>query len=77
MAAKGNKPKTKAAIKTVQKKKKVANGQDSDESDDFLPTKAAAKPKVPAKPKNPGKVSPAKRPVCVVISGQTRRWADR
>ena len=61
-AAKGSKPKTKAAIKAAQKKKKRANGDDTeDDSDGFIPVKAAAKPKIPLKPKAPAKTSPAKR----------------
>lgn len=56
-AAKGGKPKNKAAIKVAQKKKKLANGDNSDASDDFMPVKAVTKPK----PKVPSKVSPAKR----------------
>ncbi|KAK8864520.1 hypothetical protein IAR55_001770 [Kwoniella newhampshirensis] len=58
-AAKGGKPKTKAALKAAQKKKKRAAGDDTDdESDDFKPTKAAAKPRT--KPKTAAKVSPMK-----------------
>jgi hypothetical protein len=61
-AAKGSKPKTKAAIKAAQKKKKRAEGDDSDESDFYEPTKAASKPRAPAKPKAASLVkdSPAK-----------------
>lgn len=53
---KGAKPKNRATIKAALKKKKRANGDDSDESDDFMPTKAPAKPKVT-------KASPIKRPM--------------
>ncbi|KAK4690014.1 DNA topoisomerase II, partial [Tremellales sp. Uapishka_1] len=70
-AAKGNKPKTKAALKAAQKAKKRAKGEDTDdESDDFQvkPTKAPPKPRV-VKPKaavvptlpSPVKSSPPKR----------------
>ncbi|WVR06937.1 hypothetical protein IAU60_003973 [Kwoniella sp. DSM 27419] len=66
-AAKGGKPRTKAAIKAAVKKMKRAAGDDSaDSEEDFKPIKAAAKPR--AKPKmatekkaSPAKKSPAKR----------------
>ncbi|RSH87226.1 DNA topoisomerase 2 [Saitozyma podzolica] len=63
-ALKSAKPKTKAAIKAAAKKKRKANGDDSDESDDFVPTKkaAAARPKAKAVIPSPAKASPAKRP---------------
>ena len=66
-AAKGAKPKTKAAIKAAEKKKRREAGDDSDESDDFKPTKAASKPRAAPKPKanivkrSPSKASPVKR----------------
>ena len=60
VAAKGAKPKTKAAIKAAAKKKKRANGQDSDESDDFKPTKVVKKA-APKKAMSLAKSSPAKR----------------
>ena len=61
VAAKGGKAKAKGAIKAAQKKRKLADGDDTDVSDDFKPTKIAAKPKAIPKPKIPTKVSPAKR----------------
>ena len=60
-AAKSAKPKTKAAIKAAEKKKRRANGDDSDVSDDFMPTKAKAKLKPKAAKASPIKASPAKR----------------
>ncbi|KAK1924337.1 DNA topoisomerase [Papiliotrema laurentii] len=71
-AAKGAKPKTKAAIKAAEKKKRREAGDDSDESDDFKPTKAASKPRAAPKPKanivkrSPSKASPVKRDSAVV-----------
>lgn len=56
-ALKGSKPKTKAAIKAAIKKKRKADGDDS-ESDDFKPTKAVAKPKVTKAKTSPVKASP-------------------
>ena len=55
--AKGSKPKNKAAIKAAIKKKKRANGDESDESDTFVPVK----PKAKASKASPVKASPMKR----------------
>jgi hypothetical protein len=63
-AAKSGKPKGKAAIKAAAKKKKRAAGEDSDESDDFKPTKA----KAVVKPKAAAKASPAKRNRSVTLA---------
>lgn len=71
-AAKGGKPKTKAAIKAAQKKKRRAEGEDSDESDDFMPVKTKAKAvgkrSAPAKA-SPIKASPLKRGSAAVSDG--------
>ena len=75
-AAKGGKPKAKTAMKAAAKRKKIANGDDTDESDNFEPTKALVKPRVPVKPKLnlgnlPTAASPAKRPRCVLLTGSS------
>ena len=60
--AKDMKPKTKAAIKAAQKKKRKADGDDSDESDNYRPVKAAIKPKA-AKPAGSRQASEKPSPV--------------
>lgn len=60
-ALKSGKPKAKSAIKAAIKKKKRAAGEDSDESDDFQPTKAPVKKAAPKAKAGSANASPAKR----------------